>query len=270
MDYKLFEADLGGVDFTGLAPEIVLLDIVEEPAQMDTQTVPRALGDGMLRTVNRRKSLSVRIVYQIRTQDVARRAEVRDAVTAWAMKGGTLKVNTRPGKMLQVVMDAAPALGSSMAWENELSLTLTAYAVPYWQNAKLTSMRFETVLLDSGENYLADVFAPDGQKETPLNAMISINGETNLTNLSIKCGSSMLTFEGMDIEPGNVLLIGYSDDGIWEAMNFTQLEGDNSLLKYRTANSTDDLRAAPNVDNQIIISADAPLSGTLTARGRWL
>lgn len=270
MDYKLFEANLGGVDFTGLASEILLLDIVEEPVQMDTQTVPLALGDGMLRTVNRRKSLSVRIVYQIRTQDVACRAEVRDLVAAWAMKGGTLKVNTRPGKMLQVVMDAAPALGSSMAWENELSLTLTAYAVPYWQDAEHTAFEVKTTLLDSGENWQADIFTVGGQTETPLAATLIVGGDTNLTHLSITCNDSLMVLDGMDIAPGKAVFISYNDQGVLEILDFFNFEGDRSLMKYRTADSTDDLRAVPNTNNQILISADAALTGNLTARGRWL
>lgn len=270
MDYKLFEANLGGVDFTSLASEIVLLDIVEEPAQMDTQTVPRALGDGMIRTVNRRKSLSVRIVYQIRTQDVVRRAEVRDLVTAWAMKGGALKVNTRPGKMIQVVMDTAPALESSMKYDADLSLTLTAYAVPYWQDADATMFEVNTALLASGENWQADIFKVGGQTDTPLAATLIVGGENNLTHLSITCNNSLMVLDGMDIAPGKAIFISYNDQGVLEILDFFNFDGDNSLAKYRTADSTDDLRAVPNVDNQILISADAALTGSLSTRGRWL
>lgn len=273
MAYNLFEAMLGSVAFSSLSgkeDELVLVDIVEEEAKMDTQTVPLGLKSGMMRTVNRRKSLSVKLKFCIRTQDVERRAALRDAVAAWAAKGGALKTNTRPGKILDVVADVPPALASSGKWTDELELTLTAYEIPYWQSEKMTSVSFFAQPLDSGGYWIADLINPDGNAgEAELNAMIYHIGTGPLTRMKITCGDTFFEFDGLDIQPDSVITITY-ESGILSVLDFTQLEGDNSLLKYRTAESSDDLIATSGVDNQLIIEADQQLKGNIYTRGRWL
>jgi hypothetical protein len=269
MSEKRFEATLGGVEIGTLADEIVLFDIVEKPAEMDTQTVPLTWGEGSRRIRNTRKSLSVELHFAIRTQDVVRRAEVRDLLADWAANGGALKVNYRPDRVLYVKDDTPPALGSSLNWTDEIVLTLTAYAVPYWQSAKATGHAFETKLLDSGENWYANLINPDGNAGmAKVDAIIYHVGEENLTHLYIKCGKTFFEFSGMNLEPGAIIMISY-DDGILSVVDFSNVESDNSLLKYRTAESSDDLLAVPNQENALQISADQPLEGRFTARGIW-
>lgn len=274
MGYNLLEATLAGVAFSSLSEnedELVLVDIIEEEAKMDTQTIPLVMKDGLMRTVNRRKSLSVKLVFCIRTQDVARRAELRDAVAAWAMKGGALKTNTRPGKQLSVKCDEPAALQSSAKWTDELTLTLTAYAVPYWQDAEVTLYGGETTLLHSGENWLADVYSIGGQLDALVAATIINKGAAPLTHIKLQCGSTMMELDGINIQPNMPLLISYDNDNLLFIEDFFKLDGsDKSLFAYRTADSSDDLIAAPDVDNQIIVSADSAVSVSLTTRGLWL
>lgn len=269
---RLFEATLNGVALSSLAEEIVLLDIVEEPAQMDTQTAPLALGAGMLRTVNRRKSLPVRLGCIIDTQDVARRAEVRDLIASWAENGGTMKINTRPDKILRVVMDEPPTLDSSADWSKVLSLTLTAYAVPYWQSATSKRLSVQTVHIETtDEHHFAGVLAPDGNTgKSPAVYMLINGGEENLTHLKVQADATFIELDGINILPGYVVMLSYSDDGLLEIRDFLALEGDNSLLRYRTAESSDDLMLTPGRDNQIIVTADQPVSGTIDGLEWWL
>lgn len=269
MRYNLFEATLNGVAFSSLSDELILLDIVEEASQMNTQTTPRTMGDGMIRTLNRRESLSVRLEYQIRTQDTIKRAAVRDAVTSWAAKGGNLKVNTRPDLQLSVVMDAAPALESSMKWDAPLSVVFTAYAVPYWEGGN-SSVNVEMFYSAPEEYYMAGLIEPAGNIAVPLRMLLFVSENSFLHQFSITCGETSMTFEGMEIEPGSIIAVDYDQNGILYAENMTDLEGENSLLGFRTPDSNDNLIAEANVSNQIIVVADAELTGRIYTRGRWL
>lgn len=268
MDY-IFTAALGGVAFLSLADELLLTDIVENPVQMDTQTVPRAMGEGMLRTVNRRESLSVRLAYQIRTQDVARRAEVRDLVAAWAAKGGVLTVSTRPGKQLQVVCDTPPAQGSSGNWTDTLELVFTAYAVPYWEDDADVSISVSTVWNESrGEYYYANVIHPTGNVDAvPLRFMMLYTGTETLNRLKIISGSKAIEFTDMGVTRLNVVQITYDANGLLKAYKGSGV----SLLPMRTPESEDELFVTPGTDNQIYVLSDAEIPGaSIICRGRWL
>lgn len=272
MGYNLFEAALNGVAFSSLGQEdeLVLVDIVEEEAKMDTQTVSMGLHDGKMRTVSRRESLSVKLEFCIRTQDVARRAELRDAVAEWASKGGDLTINTRPGKMLQVKCDTAVALQSSAKWTESIVLTLTAYEIPFWQSVKATTLSFYMQTSNADGYFIAEQLHPDGNAgDVKVEAMISHIGDAPLTHMRISCGSTFFEFDGMHVEPGSVITISYTD-GILSVLDFTKVEGDNSLLRFRTPDSSDDLIAKANEDNHMNFHADQRLQGQITARGRWL
>lgn len=271
MGYELFEATLGGVDFSSLADELILLDIVEEPAQMDTQTAQRALGSGMIRMVNRRKSLSVRIVYQIRTQDVVRRAAVRDLVAEWSANGGSLEINSRPGKVLPVVMDAVPAIDSNADWSKDLTMTLTAYAMPYWRSKAGAGAQIDTVYVSSENvHYKATVITPKGNAgAAPATATVVNAGTAPLTYLKILAGKTFFEFEGFNIPSGGVVMITYDVNGLLDVRGMVYTR-DESLLPYRTADSSDDLLLEPNVDNQIIVWADSALTGMVYGMEWWV
>lgn len=269
MDYRLFEASLGGVDFAGLASEIVLLDIIEDHAKMDTQTVPLALRDGIVRTHNRRESLTVRIVYQIRTQDAVRRAEVHDLVSAWAMKGGALTVNTKPGKRLHVVCDTPPAQGSNGKWDNDLQIIFTAYAVPYWEDETETRLSVSTALNENtGQYYFANVIKPGGTvQKVPLEGTFLFFG-TALNWLKIVCGDTFFEFNNLNLSRTNMLSISYNN-GIL-TMYKTAATGTESIMPNRTPASSDELLAVSGKDNQVYVYSDAAISGSLICRGRWV
>ncbi len=272
MAYSLFEATLNGVAFSSLGEEdeLVLVDIVEEPAQMDTQTVPLGLRDGLLRSVNRRKSLSVSLKYSIRTQDVARRAALRDAVASWAMKGGALKINTRPNKVLYVVADTPPALDSSARWTDMLTLTLTAYGIPYWRSSSNAGATINTTLMADGTYYRATIASPKGNAgKSPVVASLVNNGSKALTYVKIKADATFFDLEGFSIASGGVLIIDYTPDGLLDIHGYSS-GADVNLLQYRTPASSDELLFEPNRENTVIVQADSDVSGFVSGMELWL
>lgn len=266
-----FDVELDNVSMASLADEIIVRDIIEEPANMRIDTVLRGNRPGTRVEQNIRQSLSVRVVYRIRTQNIVRRAEVRDVIAAWCANGGELNINTRPGKRLFVIPTSLPAVNSGLKWDQDLALVFTAYEQPYWEDKSVTSVGGTVKKYDDGSHYFADVIRPVCSVDrVPVTANITITGEDDLAELRIKCGDTVFEFVGMQISSGGYISISYDKNDLLSVVDFMSLEGDGSLLKYRTAQSNDDLLAVSNQDNQIIITANTELRVQVHARGRWV
>lgn len=276
-----FEATLGDQKFSDIAPEIILRDIVETPVDVEVSTARWANRPGQRVSGRTRTALSVRLVYVIRSMDIVRRAQIRDLVAAWAGKGGYLTINSRPGKRLYVQADVAPTLDSSLKWTQDLSLTLTAYAVPYWEDETPTTFSISTAWSDTHQQYFfADVIdATSLQLDVPLSAtLINSSGVNALTNVKIIAfsanGETHIELDGISVVAESMLggwvQIGYTDDGLMYIRNPWAPEESMSLLEHRTAESSDDLILHGGVGVQIYVYSDQPISGNLTYRGRYL
>lgn len=264
-----FEVTLNGASMASLADEIIVRDIIEEPADMDVVTVPRGNRPGMRVTQSKRQSLSVRVIYRIRTQDIVRRTEVRDLIATWCAKGGALQINTRPDMRLYVVPAVPPSVNSGLKWEQDLALTLTAYEQPYWEDATPVTVAGKVKRLDSGECWLADIITPSGNVPyIPATMTIFVVGTTPLTQMKITCDKTMFEFTGMNIAAGGAILIRYDEHDRLHVDDF--MGGGKSLLKYRTAQSNDDLLFQTGIINNFSISADAEMDIHMQARGLWV
>ena len=80
-----FNATLNGASFADIADEVVLVDVTELPAAKEIETASMAGRHGERVSVNRRTSLTVRLTYVIRTQNIVRRAQLQRLVSKWAM-----------------------------------------------------------------------------------------------------------------------------------------------------------------------------------------
>jgi hypothetical protein len=269
MMQQRFDVTLNSVSMASLAREIIVRDIVEQPASMSVGTVPRGKRAGMRVSRHTRESLSVKIVYRIKSYDVTRRAEVRDLIAQWAVKGGRLRINTRPGKGLYVISDTPPALDSSLKWTQDLSLIFTAYEQPYWEDDTITSKQGSTTLLDDGSYWLANVLTPPGNVQyVPAMATISVSGPYALSRLKISCGATMFELTGMNIPAGNIVTIGYDSHDRLMINDFTN--NSESLLQYRTAQSDDDLLFEAGALNNFSVQANTGLNVQIYTRGRWV
>lgn len=224
-------------------------------------------------SMKRRTALSVRLVYVIRAYDPVKRAAIRDKIAEWAGNGGTLEINTRQGRRLSVEMDTPPALDSSLKWTQELSLTLTAYNVPYWTSTTRASVSVHMQDETTGLYYLNEVMTPDGGLEdVPVTLQLLNNSEdTPLTNIIISCGDTFVELTNIDVQPGTPLIFRYSQ-GLLEIVDmFKASSGENiSLLRNRTAESSDELLMKANQQNQVKIQSNVPLSGIMIMNARWI
>ena len=263
-----FEAQLNGRKFSDIAPELILRDIAETPADMDVSTMRFANKPGQRMSSMVRTSLSVRLVYVIRTQDIQRRMEIRDLIMEWAGNGGMLTINTRPGKMLNVVCEYDTALESSLRWTQDLSLTLTAYGFPYWCDAAETVKVVKSNSTNQGLNSYAGTVYMSGQRDAYVSVSIHNNGNGAMTKLNITCDETVIKLSGMSLPAGHVVRI-YYDNDVLRIIDNTATPS-VSLLSYRTADSNDDLMLPAGMDSIIHVSADQAFDGTISARGVWL
>lgn len=260
-----FEAVLNGKKFSDIAEELILVDINEDAAEVTVEKSARAVRDGTYVSSRRRASLSVVLRYVIRTQSITRRAEIKDAVAAWARKGGTLSINSRPGKTLSVEMDKPPALGSHLQWTDTMEMTLTAYAEPYWTQSATDT--FDLAAGDDGEYYVNKVITVGGNAgdSTARIAIANASG-TPLTHLRIECGDTYMEFADLPGTGEELISITYTN-GVLTAKD---LPTDTSLLPYRTPESSDELLAPCGMDVPFKALADAPLSGSVSIAARWM
>ena len=267
-----FEATNGGAKFSEIADEVILLDIIEQPAEVDIQKSRLAGGAGMRVSSVTRTSLTVNLVYVIRTQDPVRRAFLRDKVAQWALQASHLEVSTRPGKYLSAVPYIAPAQDSSLKWTQELTLAMTAYDVPYWRDSDVTSASYTTndFVFIGGH-----AITPTGADTAiPISCIITTLDEQTLTDVEVGVGNTKIVLSGLDVKTGfvdgwysegNVAIL--CDDG--HNMRIGSLSG-VSYLKHRTPESDDVLLAQQNIRNVIYCKANVPCSITFSWNGWWV
>lgn len=265
-----FEATMNGAKFSSIAEEVILRDIVEQPATVDTALSRIAGRPGQRLSAQTRTALSVRLVYNIRSRDIARRSAVRDLVAKWARDGGMLEINSRPGKHLYVVADAAPALDSSLKWMQDLSLTLTAYEQPYWVDNIPAESYVDTALKNDGSGDYASSFASltiGGTVDfVPVNCTITNVGSKTLTRVKIEVNNTHIELSGMSVDPGGVIMIEHIR-GI--LMIYNLMDSAITYLYARTPQSSDELLGKVGYNN-VNIESNSMVSVALYGAGWWL
>lgn len=239
-----YSAWLDGLPLHEIDPTIYILDIQEDPAQMDISTAPKAGGAGRFVVTRKRQTLSVTILFAIREQDVTRRKAVMQKVIAWAKGGKYLAINDRPDQRLRVEVDELPTVQSALRWTQDLSITFTAYAFPFWENAYTDS------LTTSGA---ASMSVAGDADSAPVDVSITPSGST----VTVKADRTTITLTDLsgDVE------ITHGDDGLLRIVS-----GGESILSHRTPESSDDLTATPGRVNDFSIEGG---TATFRVRGVW-
>lgn len=250
-----FDAAINGVSLSGLDPYIMLADIDERPPEYRQELAARAIRSGQRINARMRLSLTVALKIHITTPSILTRSHVMQRLAEWVGDGGWLTINTRPGQRLYVYPDPMPALGSHLAWTDEIEVTLTAYERPYWEQAFPTV----AVIVDNG------VLTPTGtMPEAYVEVDVINNGDGNLTTLTATCATTHIKLEGLAVPPGEHVRISYTDKDV-----LTITAAGASALANRTAESHDDLIAHVRKSNDISVTADQAVSATFMARGRY-
>lgn len=248
-----FSCALNGVSITSLDPAIRVTDLTELPPRMRVTTVPTARhGLRLLRRV--RESLTVRVTLLIAQFDPARRRDLLARLHAWADPGGLLTVSDRPGQQLHVSCATLPMM-SALSWSDEMTIDFTAYGTPFWEAEE------ETEVVTGDADALTLPGSADG---CPVSAMIAHLGSGTMTTLTLRCGDTQMTFDGLNAVPGSIIRIDCT------AGQLQAVCGEESLLMKRTADSSDLLLADGGEQTDVAVSADQAVQAVFHGRGRWL
>lgn len=245
---------LDGQGLHEIDPRIIITDVCENPPAMLLATAARAQGDGMRLLRRTRQSASVTVRFLIREYAAAQRKALLQKVSAWA-QGTTLAIGDRPGQHLHVSADALPTVTSMLKWTEELSVTLTAYALPYWQSdapAALTTAASGSLMVEGT--------APYAQAD----ATLLTGGLANTTVLTVQVDDTTITLEGLSLPPGSEVTFTHDEQGRLHIAC-----GGASLLAFRTAASADDLLAVPGRSNTVSCHADQPVTAAFSIKGVW-
>lgn len=248
-----FSCTLNGVSPESVDAAARVTDMTELPPRMRVVTVPTPRhGLRLLRRV--RESLTVRVSFIIAEYDPVRRREVCQKLHAWAARGGELTVSDRPGQRLIVECDTLPTM-NALSWSDEMSIELTAYAVPFWEEAAETSVTTAEA---------AALLLPGTADACPVGAEVTNLGTEALTSLTLRCGDTQMTFEGMSVPAGGVFSLRH-EGGVLIA----EAAGESALM-HRTDGSHDLLLADCGEETEVAVSGDQPVSAVFHGRGRAL
>ena len=248
-----FSCALNGISPESLDSAIRVTDLTELPPVCRVVTAPTLRhGLQLLRRV--RESLTVRVSFVLAEHDPARRRELLSRLHAWADPGGVLTTSDRPGQQLTVVCDTLPML-SALCWTDEVQLEFTAYGVPFWESAEETHVTTTAC---------AALLLPGTADECPVGVIVAHTGSAPLTSLTLQCGDTQMTFEGLSLSPGGVFTLAVTD-GLLHA----DADGESVLMK-RTGDSHDLLLADCGEETPVAVSADQPVSAVFHGRGRLL
>lgn len=180
---------------------------------------------------------TVDVSFSLEVYDTVARQSAMAQVAAWAMKGGWLTTSDRPGQRLYVVCDKPPVVNSVLKWTETITITFTAYGLPYWQDSSYTIYKTPAPTYDStNQVYVASVSAAnDGN--FPAFVAVKIIPSASMASIDVRAGSTRINLYNINLASGHTLRINYYDD------THIQYITDNGthVEQYRTATSDDDL-----------------------------
>jgi len=241
---------LDGWSLEEVDPSVWVVDVREHAPDIQHAACGNARYDGQRLLRSTRLGLSVTAHVVIRERNAWRRSEVLARVKAWGQGAKRLALSTRPGQVLHVEEMQLADPVSALKWTQELRLTWTAWALPFWQEEQRIGTTAQGM---QGELLLS----PAGTLPCPLEAKITYAGAEALSSVRLTCGEQMMELAGMQLTGPATVEIAYDEAGLLR-MPFG----------HRTAESCDDIWLEPGRINRIAFTADRPVTVMVYARGR--
>ena len=258
-----FRVWINGKGLQDIDKSIYILDVQESEPQVTIKTASNAKSDGMHILNTARESLAVTISMEVHEYSLERRARVIEAIQSWA-QDGVLRVNYRPGQRLECVCTVLPSVGSALRWTDPVTVSFTAYVIPYWQAEDMQYARITTATTSSSVG-----LRPIGTaKQTPMWFTVrNASGET-LNAVNIICDTTNTLFQLREL---GLVSGGYVEGG-YDSLGYLYIRKDDgtSVLNKRTAASSDDILVNLQEGNTIRAQADVVATFDFSARGRFL
>ena len=250
-------AALDGVELSAIAPEIIVTDITHNAPVREVRAYDIAGRNGKLYTRTVTSSAGVTVSFEIHTPDVRRRAAIMEDVQRWAMPGGVMTTSDRPDRVLRVVCESLPTIGSAQKWTGISSIGFVAYAVPFWEDE--TPRRVS--ITGNGRKSL---FVPGFAAPASVEAMVKNTGSGAISSVTLTAGETSMTFNGISLEAGQTMTLAHDARGL-----LTAHIGEESVLNKRTAASSDELELEPGRNATLTAATDGTASTVFEVRGRY-
>lgn len=249
----LFDCALNGVLLSSLSQRISVLDI-QESAPKVHQSALTLFPEGRQQLQVRRDSITVKVLFAIHEEKPYLRTRVLQRIRDWAAPGGVLTATDHTDQQLTVICTELPAI-TGEDWTETCTVTFQTTRCPYWEDAILSSA--------NGDGALT-IYIPGTAEYTLVNALIQNASDEDITRLTLRAGSTQMTFENILFPAGQLLLLNETD-GPLKAEIFGE-----SILHCRTADSDDLLLLPCGKESTIYATADKTVAAGFTARGRYL
>lgn len=250
-------AALDGVELSAIAPEIIVTDITHNAPVREVRASDIAGRNGKLYTRTVTSSTVVTVSFEIHTPDVRRRAAIMEDVQRWAMPGGVLTTSDRPDRVLRVVCESLPTIGSAQKWTGVCSIGFVAYAVPFWEDE---APRRVTISGNGSKNLFVPGFAAPASVE----AKVTNTGSGAISSVTLTAGETSMTFAGLALGAGQTMKLSHDARGL-----LTARIGGASVLDKRTAASSDELELEPVKNATLTVTTNGTASTTFEVRGRY-
>lgn len=236
-------------------PRVLIRGFRETAPEVETVFGENAGRDGQRLISRRRLVKEIQINFQIRElYDLGARQEALDNINRWA-RDGILRTNTQPFKRIHVTATGWATMSQARDYTDTYALSFAALT-PYWENEALTKT---TLTGTSAEGEILN----GGSTDTPVSVTITPDASTTMSSATVTVGESTITVSGISATASAPLKVSYDDSGM---MSITV--GTAGALDKRTAQSDDDLIAAPGV-NDVTVVTDVSTTTELTLRGRY-
>ena len=249
---------LDGVELSAIAPEIIVTDITHNAPVREVRASDIAGRNGKLYTRTVTSSTGVAVSFEIHTPDVRRRAALMEEVQRWAMPRGVLTTSDRPDRVLRVVCESPPTIGSAQKWTGVCSIGFVAYAVPFWEDE---TPRFVSITGNGSKS----LFVPGFAAPAGVEAKVTNTGSGAISSVTLTAGDTSMTFAGVLMESGQTMTIANDTRGL-----LTARIGGESVLDKRTPASSDELELDPGKHATLSVTTDGTASTTFDVRGRYV
>lgn len=250
---------LDGKGLQDIDPAVVVLDVAYQVPAISTQTVEHARYHGSRVTRQKMGNSTVSIGFEIHEYNTAFRQSIAERVTAWAMSGGVLTTDDKPGKRLHVVCITPPAILSTKGWTNRLTMSFAAFDNPFWEDVS------PTTLILSGASGSGNIYAPGSASDPFVEA--DVKPTDTLTSLTLTAGDTSFVLSGISIPSGKELAIYYDEK---QTLHIERKDTKASFLSKRTATSDDDLMIERGKFSAVSYTANVNCAVTFKARGLYL
>lgn len=252
-----FNAWLNGIALTSLCDELKILDIQYNAPRLQNNAVRMAKGDGARIIGQYTGNTTVVILFELRLYNTRQRQEVCQEIAAWAKNGGLLQISDRPSQRLNCICEIPPVITSALNWTETLSITFSAYALPFWEECYPVSITL------NGPNSTGSLFVPGNAGNAHVFA--TVTAKSLLTDVVMIVDDTEFQLLNFSLPAGEKIEVYYDDNML------LHIEASNqSIRDKRTSVSSDKLLAKSGKINTFVFRSNNAATCEYRVRGVWV